>query len=351
MQKKELYMKNKPLLAIGVLALSLMIASCGSDSQRPADAPSALIVDVTIVEPQRFEQSIEVTGNILPFEQVELKAPVSGTVLEINFEEGQHVQKGAALIRIDDRAWQAEAKGLRAQVLNAKSSFERQKALLDIEGASQAEVDAARSTLADLESRLEQLEVNIRLANVQAPFSGVVGMRDFSLGTFLQQGSSITQLAQVEKLKLNFELPSKYASFAKAGKRIELIAGRDTGEAVIYALNPSISNSSRTLQVRATINNNTKFTPGDFAQVRFAMETDSNAILIPTDAVIPELNAQTVFVIEDGKAHKKTVILGGRNAQNVQILSGLSAGDKVIVSGLLVVKEGMEVNYKLLSAE
>src|SRR5690606_34197892 len=159
-----------------------------------------------------------------------------------------YVQKGAPLLRIDDRAWQAEAKGLRAQVVTAKSSFERQQAMLDIEGASQAEVDAARSTLADLESRLEQLEVNIRLANVQAPFSGVVGMRDFSLGTFLTQGTSITQLAQIDKLKLNFELPSRYAAFAKTGKSVELITGRDTGQAVIYAVNPSVSSTSRTLQ-------------------------------------------------------------------------------------------------------
>lgn len=324
------------------MAAAIVLHSCGGQETRLDQAPPALKVDVVVAEPQPFESIIEVTGNILPYEEVELKTPVAGTILEILFEEGEEVKKGEVLVRIDDRAWQAEAKGLRTQITSAKNDFRRREELLKIEGASQEEVDQSRATLAGMEARLEQLEVSIDLANIKAPFSGTVGLRNFSLGTYLPQGAPITQLVQTDKLKIDFNLPSKYASYISVGKKVEVTSGQDKGVAGIYAVNPLVENTSRTVQVRALMDGDLKgFHSGDFAQVFFALGLDSNAILVPTSAVIPELNGQSVFVLEAGKVLKKQVELGERTAEQVQLMSGVEEGDSIIVSGLLQVKEGM----------
>lgn len=331
-----------------VVIAGAMFASCNGEGPKPSDAPAALTVDVVVAQPRAFQMSLEATGNIRPFEEVELRAPVGGTVLEILFEEGQPVQKGDLLIRLDDRAWQAEARGLRVRIEAAKSDLQRKQELLKIEGASQEEADAARATLAGLEAQLDQLEVNISLANVKAPFTGVVGLRDFSLGTYLPAGGVITRLAQVDRLKLDFDIPGKYADRVVRGKHLRVISGRDTATATVYAVNPSVDNASRNLEARAVMDGNRRgFTPGDFARVVFPLEMDSNAILVPTDAIVPELNGQTAFVLRGGKVHKQNVVLGSRTAQEVQVVEGISTGDSVIVSGLLQVKEGMKVNASI----
>ena len=341
-------MKNFKFLWLLFWVPTMLMQACESGPARPNEQPADLVVGIVQAKTQPFEITLDVTGNILPYEQVELKAPLGGTVMSIAFEEGQTIKKGQTLIQIDDRAWQAEAKGLRSRIAVAKRDLERSKSLLEIEGASQENVDAAQSALSDLEAQLQQMEVNISLANVRAPFSGVVGMRNFSVGAYLSQGAAITEITQVDRLKVNFDVPSRYGREIAEGDSAQVYVGKDTIQAQIYAINPSVKNSSRTLQVRAEVQEAAgRLQPGEFAQVQLQLAMDSNAILIPTEAVIPELNKQTLFVIKNQIAHKKTVQLGSRTPRDVQILKGVTAGDSVIISGLLQVKDGMKVDAKM----
>lgn len=341
-------MKNYKFLWILLWVPTMLMQACENGPARPNEQPEALVVGIVKAQTQPFEITLDVTGNILPYEQVELKAPLGGTVMHITFEEGQTIKKGQTLIQIDDRAWQAEAKGLRSRIAVAKRDLERSKSLLEIEGASQENVDAAQATLSDLEAQLQQMEVNISLANVRAPFSGVVGMRNFSMGAYLSQGAAITEITQLDRLKVNFDVPSRYGRKIAEGDVAQIHAGKDTIQAVIYAINPSVKNTSRTLQVRAEVQGaEGRLQPGEFAEVQLQLAMDSIAILIPTEAIIPELNKQTLFVIKKQIAHKKTVQLGSRTPSEVQILKGITPGDSVIISGLLQVKDGMKVDAKM----
>lgn len=324
--------------------------SCTEDKSSVANDEVRLKVEAMVVEREVFENSLEVTGNILPNEAVEIKAPIEGIVLDIYFKEGQQVSKGARLVRLDDRTWRAQAEGVRARIKAAKTLLDRKKSLLEIEGASQEEVDNASAELVNLEANLQELQVNIDLANVRAPFSGTVGLRDFSLGAYLGKGDVITQLAQTDRLKLNFDLPAKYALGSIVGKTVDVISERDTFKASVYAIEPSVSNSSRSFSARAYITQGKhNLTPGDFAQVVYNQEVDSAAILIPTEAVMQELQGQVVFLLKNGAAKKQKVTVGTRTSDQVQILEGLSVGDSVITAGLLQLKDGTKVDASAIT--
>jgi len=333
-------MKNKlPILLLLTITIGAFSCQEKKSETRPATR-SLLQVEAIIAVPQRFENKFIATANILPYEEVELRAPVSGTVLSIHFNEAQFVKEGQLLVRIDDRTWKAQIKGLEVQLGAAKSDLKRKTELLKVEGVSEEEVEQSRASVDALQARIDELNVNVSLANIKAPFDGKVGLRNFSIGYYMSQGQVITELVQTQKLKIDFNLASRYLSEVKVGTKVNVMSAKDTLVAEVYAISPVVNETSRTAQVRALINNNTKgFIPGDFAEVEVRLNVDNEALVVPTDVIIPELNAQTLYVFKNGRAMRTEVLLGTRTDTEVQILSGLNPGDTVLTTGLLQVKD------------
>jgi membrane fusion protein (multidrug efflux system) len=325
------------------------MASCAGDSEKNGEEKKPnLLVEGFVVASGSFDNVLATTANLMASEQVELKAPISGEVLEINFKEGQKVKQGQSIIRIDDRSWKAQLIGLKAQLTNAENEYNRKKSLLDVEGSSQQEVDQAFTAVEILKSQIQQLNINIDLANVTAPFSGVIGMRNFSKGAYLQAGESITFITEVNQLKVDFTVAQAYQSSLQIGKNILVVIEKDTLEAKIYAINPQISADSRTINVRAVLpqTKSALIMPGSFAEVLISTNLMEDAILIPTQAVIPELNKQTVYVYRNGKAEKRTVEIGNRTADKVHVLTGLSLGDTIVTTGLMQIKDGASITLQ-----
>jgi membrane fusion protein (multidrug efflux system) len=233
---------------------------------------------------------------------------------------------------------------LKVQLEASLSDLRRKKELLKVEGVSEEEVEQSQAVVDGIKSSMDELTVSVNLANIRAPFDGRVGMRNFSMGSYLSQGQTITQLVQTQKLKVDFNLASRYLDEVKVGKKIKVISSSDTLEAEVYAISPFVNATSRTAQVRAIIqNNNRGFIPGDFAEVQVALNVDNEALVVPTDVIIPDLNAQTLFIYRNGRAMRTEVLLGSRTDTEVQILSGLSPGDTVLTTGLLQVKDLTQV--------
>lgn len=329
--------------------LSLFVISCSSTTEQKNPVSQAnLSVEAFQVLSKPFSEEISTTASLLPYEQVTLMAPMSGQVMGIYFKEGSNVKKGERIIHIYDRNWQAQVVGLKAQLESSQKDLARKKALLDIGGSTQEEIDLVVATTETLKSQVQQLQLNIELANVRAPFSGVLGMRDFSEGAFLKEGQAITTITDLSQLKVDFSLPQEYLSSVKLNANVKLLIQKDTINAKIYAIDPVVNSESRTIHVRALLkqNSNKKIMPGAFAEVLVATNFVGDALLVPTQAVVPEINDQTVYVYKNGKAVRKTVILGSRTADMVRIIKGISSGDTVITTGLLQVKEGMGVDLQ-----
>lgn len=341
------------LLTCFMYALLLLSAgACKQDNASEGEPErTATKVEATRVEASSFTRSISSTANLLPLEQVELKAPVAGNVMSIYFEEGQQVEKGARLIRIDDRHWRAQLQGLEAQLERATSEFERNQQLIEREGISQEALEQAEAAVRELEAQVRELQVNIQLANVRAPMGGVVGMRDFSLGDYLTQGQTITQLVQKDQLRVDFTVPAEYAAHLTEGQTINVIASAsgDTAVAEIYAINPAINLRSRQIQVRALLENKEGgFIPGDFATVQLEITEEDEALLIPAEAVVPEVDSHVVYKLKNGRAVKQEVALGVRTESEIQIMEGLTEGDTVLLTGLMQVEDGQQVQVDTL---
>ncbi|PKP51476.1 MAG: hypothetical protein CVT95_00770 [Bacteroidetes bacterium HGW-Bacteroidetes-12] len=341
---------NKKIKNIALVALATLVWSCGDTKKDAQQVLGSLQVKGYKVATQSFNSEVKTTANIIASEQVELKAPIAGQVLEIYFEEGAVVNKGQQLIRMDDRSWKAQLVGVQAALENAQKDYERKKQLLVVEGSSQEEIDNAFSTVETLKSQVEQLKVNIDLANVKAPFSGKLGMRDFSKGAFLTQGQIITSLTEIDKLKVDFTLAQNHQKSIEIGKKIAVLIENDTLEAEIYAISPVVSADSRTINVRAMLKQKEgkMYMPGVFAEIIITTNFINDALLIPTQAVVPSITDQTIYVVKDGKAQKKIVQIGNRTKDLVHITEGLSEGEVVLTTGLLHVKDGMPVTVELI---
>lgn len=336
------------------VVLLLMITSCNENNSFRQDLSGPLRVEGYELKHEFFSVNIRSTGELLPFEEVELRTPVAGYVFEIFFEEGQAVKKGDLLLEIDNRTWTARKKGLEARLISAKSEFDRQKQLLKIDGVSQQDVEQSEAEVDNIAAQIEELDVMIDLSHIRAPFDGRLGMRNFSPGAYLSQGEVVTHLVQNDQLKIDFSVPAKYAGLINIGQDVTVIssANGDTALAQLYAVEPMINTVSRSLQARALLKkHNTGFLPGDFVQIILGVERYEDALLVPARAVIPELNAQVVYVYADGKAERRKITAGTRTRDRVQVLSGLSEGDIVITTGLMEVSDGDNLTLKEMNAE
>lgn len=337
----------RSLLNVSLL-LVLTLYSCEEKPQSSGGGPrgpSALSVEYVVITPTAFQNNVSTTAEIIPYEQVTLRAPVAGVVLDISFKEGRPVKKGQKLIQLDNRAWTAQLKGQQAELDRLQADLERKNKLLAVEGATQQEVDQVVAQMASTRAQMEELRVNIDLAAVSAPFSGQVGLRNFSIGTYLGQGDEITTLAQVDRLKVQFNLPERYQNEISLDQQLTILSDADTVPARIYAIDPSLDAESRTLRARAVIEAKDRgdLRPGVFATVELPTQVSTSAILVPSQAVVPEITDQTVYVVRDGMAKRQVVALRGRNADMVEVVSGLNPGDTVITTGLLQVKDGSPV--------
>lgn len=338
----------KSIQTITLIAALLIVAtSCSnkSDAKTGPAAKKSLQADGFIVKSMPFNSELIVTANVLANEQVEIKAPISGQVLNISFNEGGYIRQNSPIVQLDDRIWKAQLVGLNAELDAANSDYNRKKELLEFEGSTQEEVETSFSRIESLKSQIKELEINIDLANVEAPFSGRLGMRDFSKGAFLSTGDVITTLTETNQFKIDFMVSQEYLKSVSIGKEINVLIEGDTLKATVYAINPQINSSSRTVNVRARLKpgSNNTIMPGTFAEVLLSTNYIEDALLIPSQTIVPEIEKQTVYVYENGKAIRKEITMGNRTSDKVHILSGISEGDTLITTGLLLVKSGMDI--------
>jgi membrane fusion protein, multidrug efflux system len=336
-----------PVLAI-IISMLILSVSCKQNTVQNQGSENLVSVEAYQVMPEIYSESIRATGELLSFEETQIVAPVPGNVLNIYFREGQSINKGDLLVEIDNRSWSARKRGLEAQLLSAESDLARKKDLLEIEGVSQEELEQSEATVSNLQAQIEELDVMIDLAHIRAPYNGRLGMRNFSPGAYLSQGDLITSLVQSHRLRVNFSIPARYASLAKENQEIQVIssASGDTAVAVIYAIDPTINPASRSLQIRAMLDNkNSRFIAGDFAQIIFDVRHTEDALLVPAESIIPELNTQVVYIARNGRAVRQEVETGSRTRDRVQILNGLSPGDYVLTTGLMEIRDGDQINF------
>lgn len=304
------------------------------------------------VKAEDVENEILATGSILANESVELSSEISGRVTRINFREGSRVRKGDLLLQINDAELQAQFNRASAQLKLAQDTEARQKKQLAIEAISQEEYEAALNRLNTAKADAQLIQAQIDKARIQAPFDGVIGLRAVSEGAYLDAGSRIATLVSVNPVKIDFAVPERYQSLLSKEQPVLFRVQGESEEysGRIYAVEPQIDTDIRSVRCRALCPNpDGRIKPGAFAQVRITLQKLENALMIPTESLIPDAQNQSVFVVRNARAFDTTVVIGLRTADKVQIVSGLAAGDTVMTTGLLQVRPGSTVKVTELN--
>jgi membrane fusion protein (multidrug efflux system) len=339
--------------AAGAILIAGLMAGggCGKSAEAPKrPASSPYVVEVITVKPQPFRDTLFATGSLRARESVELTAQRAGVVKEVRFEEGQPVKAGDILVVLDDSELQAQRQRAEAQLQLAQLADARNRQLLEAGTLiSQAAYDESQANVNVLRAERDLILAQIEKTRIIAPFDGVAGLRRVSPGEYLTVGTPVASLQDVSALKLDFTLPERYLPYLKNSPPVTFqVAGR-RGElpATIYAIEPVVDVTTRSLQVRALARNEDReLLPGSFAEVRVTLDEIPEAILIPPIALVPGLKEQRVYVHQDGKALAREVRVGLRAAAALQVLEGLEPGEQLIVTGILQLRPGMPVKAR-----
>jgi membrane fusion protein (multidrug efflux system) len=315
-----------------------------------AKGPVAMEVKALVMEPRELEHKIFTTGTILANEEVEIRAEVAGRITAINFQEGSMVRKGDLLVAINDSELQAELKKLQLDQQLAKDDVYRKEQLLQMKAVSQEELDVARSKLGVIGADIELTQSRLEKTRIYAPFNGLIGLRYVSPGGYISSSNLITRIQQIDPIKIEFSIPEKYLTNIKTGQEIQFtITGSDsTFTGTIYAIEPRIDPSTRSFAARARCNNTgSVLIPGAFAKISIILDKIQDALILPSDALIPDIRGEKVFVSRNGKATSVFITTGIRTEREVQVTGGLSFADTVITSGLLNIREQMSVKPRI----
>jgi membrane fusion protein (multidrug efflux system) len=299
-----------------------------------------------VIVPTHMSVLINQTGTLKPDEQVDLSFETSGKVVNINFTEGTRVKKGDLLAKINDRPLQAQLEKLEVQLKLAEAKEFRQRSLLDKDAISQESYDQVQTDVQSLNADINLVKARIAETELRAPFDGTIGLRYISEGSYTSSSTKIAKLVKISPLKMEFAINEKYAAEIKNGYPLTFkIDGNDKiFDASVYAIDPKIDEDMRNITLRAMYQNkNEELKPGVFANVTLELSNIDNAIAIPTEAIIAEMEGEKVYIYKNGKAQSVKVAIGLRTESKIQITSGLNFGDTLITSGIMQLRQNLPV--------
>ena len=350
-------MKLNPSNLAGSTILVILMFACHSKAPESLSARqklSKLKVEAFIVKPSVLDQSITISGTIKPFEETVIMPEVSGRVVSINLQEGKTVRRGTVLIELFNDDLKAQLRKSQAQLLIAEETLKRQNELIKVNGISQSDYDQAQLQVKSITADIEVLNVQIGRTKIKAPFDGTVGLRNVSLGAQVSTTTALVTLREVDKLKLDFSVPEKYSSEIKPGIKVQFIIQGDNQkyDAEVMASEQGIESTTRNLKARAIIKNpSPSLVPGAFATVELRLGKINQALMVPTQAVIPQEKDKSLIIANHGKAKFVVIKTGIRNSSRIDVISGINPGDTIITTGLLFLKPGAILNYSTVKRD
>jgi membrane fusion protein (multidrug efflux system) len=329
-----------------ILAIPKLKSSEDSISGSGVRSGGPLPVSAHITKYEVLDNKVLTTGTVLANEEVDLKSEVDGKITKILFHEGSYVNTGDLLVKINDADLQAQLQSAKSRLELQKETEYRQKKLLEKEAISQEDYDMTANQLQVNQAEVELIKARIDKTEIRAPFSGIVGLKNVSEGSFVNNSTVIASLQNINPIKIDFSIPERYSSMVEVGDEIIFTISGNNNKYIgkVYAIEPKIDPVTRTLQIRALCSNTGReILPGSFANVELVLKKIENAIMVPSEALIPDIKGQKVFIYRNGFAIPQPVETGIRTDLNVQLTSGVNEGDTIITSGMLQLRPGAPV--------
>lgn len=312
--------------------------------------PAATITATTVTTAD-WQPFVSAVGSFAAVNSTELSTEASGIITSIQFENASEVRKGQLLLKLDDSVDQADLTRLTAAQQLAELELDRLQTLLRDKGVSELDVRRRESEAAQAKAAVASQQARIAQKAIHAPFDGITGIRQVSLGQLVSPGDNVVSLQSLDPIYLNFSLPEQQLASISKGQQLTVSVDawaeqHFSGE--ITAIAPAVRQSSRSVEVQATFANpQHKLRPGMFARIQMDTGQSNEVTLVPQTAIQFNPYGNSVFVIRDndGKltSHQRFVSTGQSRGDVIAITDGLSAGDRIATSGLLKLRNGAEV--------
>lgn len=332
---------------------------------RVASAPAAggtaavpVVVESALVRVRPLSEDVEAVGSLRSRQGTVVRAEVGGRVTQINFRDGQRIRKGQLLVQLDDRLQRAQVQQAQAELSIAETNHRRNSELVSKGFISRRGVDESAAAVQVAQAKAELARATAARLRVLAPFDGVAGLRNISVGDYLKEGADIVNLEDMNAMYVDFRLPERLQARVRPGQtarvQVEALPG-SAFAAVVQAVDPQIDANGRSLNVRGCIDNRLmQLRPGMFARVNTRLGDDRQALMIPEEAVVSQGGRQSVIRLRqaggEGDAQRSwstqrvDVATGTRSAGQVEVLRGLAEGERIVTAGQQrIQRDGMPV--------
>jgi membrane fusion protein, multidrug efflux system len=347
---------NRRTLAIAAPVLAVLLGAAwyyfGSQSPTaPASDAGQRAVAVVAARPAKkaFAHEVEALGTVRANESVDIAAKVADRVAAIRFSEGQQVRKGDVLIELDSDEARADLAAAQAEEHDSRSQYKRSQELYQTRALSEAQLEQLQATMLANEARVAAAQSRVKDRVIVAPFAGRVGLRNVSLGGLVNPGTVITTLDDLSVVKLDFSVPEVFLATLKPGLAVQARSSAYPGDEFtgrVASVDTRVDPATRSVAIRALIDNRDgRLRPGMFMTLKL-VRSEGEALLLPEQAIVPENDRHYVFVVNEGRTHKREVTIGRRRPGEVEILDGLTTEDNVIVDGTLNVRDGAPVRIQ-----
>ncbi|WP_083024622.1 efflux RND transporter periplasmic adaptor subunit [Vreelandella lionensis] len=302
------------------------------------------------VETETWSDPLEALGTLRADESVTLSATVTDTIAEINFDDGEQVERGRLLVRLEDAEEQALLRAAQAITDERRNASDRASQLQQRNLAARADVEDTQSQLRQAQADAQALEARLENYRIHAPFSGRAGFRDVSVGTLVTPGMALVTLDKLDVMKLDFTVPAVFLGRLSAGLSLSATTAAYPDEVFrgdVASIGTRIDPVSRSVSVRAELANpDLKLRPGMLMEV-IVQQRVRNTLVLPEAEIQPSGNRHFVMVIQQQenatRLERREVAIGERRSREVEVLEGISEGDLVVIHGLQLAREGQEV--------
>jgi membrane fusion protein (multidrug efflux system) len=332
----------KPFVFAVVLGLTLPWTQCRNPKQ-PAGAGGpppggfAVPVETAVATTETVMDKISAVGSIEPNEIVDVRSEISGRITAVSFVEGAPVKKGDVLFQLDDAKLQADVQLAGAEFAKARNNLDRTRKLLEQQAISPREFDDAQAEFTSAEARLTLAREQLADATIVSPHDGMISQRLVSPQQFIEKNQTLVTVVDTDPMKIDFSVPERFMSQLRIGQQVDVTLVALPGRAFrgeVYFIDPRVDASTRTIKLKARLPNpDNALRAGLFANVSLVAGQRENAVVAPEQAVVPLVDKNVVFIVTDGKAQRREIVIGARLPGRVEIVSGVNAGDHVVIAG------------------
>ncbi len=341
------------LLSLLVLGGAVACKGNGGGSGDPGGGPGGpggemkLPVETARVALVSLPAQFETVGSLRADAAVVVRPEVAGKIVTIHFQEGQRVVAGAPLFSLDPALARAALNEANANLDNSHRAFGRANELASKQLIAHADLDTSKAALGVNQARATTARTMLDKATISAPFAGMTGLREASVGDYVNVGQALVNLVRLDPMEVDFSVPEVQLARVAVGQVVKLEVDAFPGktfEGSVIAIDPVIDPNGRSAKLRARVpNSDLTLRPGLFARVRLVFATNPTALMIPEQAIWPDGEQKKVFRVDNGKAKLVPVTLGMRQPGMVQIVDGLKAGDEIVTAGQMKLHDGMGV--------